>query len=112
MSVPPKTAILYGFPKDGGFVAGNVVTGLIAYAYPSSDAEQRARRDAPSVAREMVSSGLFGHSICTISTGDPEHDLRTLARSCQLVADGHARRWAMLADPATKLSVLKDVASD
>lgn len=41
---------------DGGFVAGDTVTGHTAYAYPSSPHATKARTSPEKVAAEMVRS--------------------------------------------------------
>ncbi len=48
--------ILYKFDQNGGFVVGDTETGLTSYAYPTSAAANRAKRDGGRVATSMMAN--------------------------------------------------------
>ncbi len=46
--------IQYHIDQDGSFTAGDVDSGVTAYAYPSSEHAQQAKRNPLKVAEEMI----------------------------------------------------------
>lgn len=73
-------AIHYKLLPDGGFVAGDDVSGLTSYAYPSSVYADSARRRPLTVAKQM----LAGEA------------LTPYTRNVEAVREYDARNWATL----------------
>jgi hypothetical protein len=48
--------IHHGFVQDGGFAAGDSISGVTSYAYPSSFYAQHARRKPGAVAAAMLAN--------------------------------------------------------
>lgn len=48
--------IVFGWDSDGGFIAGEVESGVTAYAYPTSERAREAKNDPEPTAAEMLNS--------------------------------------------------------
>jgi hypothetical protein len=81
-----NTLIVHTFTQDGAFVAGDTVSRLTCYAYPSSTHALRARKAPYMIAERMVSG----------------------ERASPTRADYDARNWARL----NAAPILADILSD
>lgn len=74
----------YAFTKDGGFVAGDPVTGATSYAYRTSKREREARRDPYATAYAMLTKGR------------PSYSGAVNSYVAAIVEEYDARNWATL----------------
>lgn len=77
--------IVYSLDKDGGFTAGDTDTEATAYAYPTSIAATKAKRDPEGLARQMTVQAAYLDQFC----------------QKDIVAQANARNWARLNDDDT-----------
>ena len=70
-------AIVCGFDEDGGFIAGDTVTGRTSYAYPTSFHATTAKRSAVRTAVRMMRQE--NENTCRCQHAD-QYDARNWAR--------------------------------
>src|SRR5579862_6590692 len=71
--------ILYLLEPDGGFLVGDTETRFAAYAYPTSDHADAARKDPAAIAATMLEEeNKLG--FCRASSGVPERDAKWMAK--------------------------------
>lgn len=78
------------FTSDGGFVAGDSITGLTAYAYPTSVDAETAKRDAARIAMEMLNHEI-SHSYAHASESGKDYDRRNWKLLHDFTADHTTR---------------------